>query len=199
MSEALPQPPAQPNPDTLIISQLIFPALMPVFTCDLGTHRLALDLAKIGIDELRAADPNPLQSNVMAQYVSPWDSHMKNPKFQPICEIVRQIALHVSKTFLTADLHALNMDYFVKDCWGIIYEKADHTRKHNHFPADISCVLYIEAEPNCAPLLFDNGVQIQPTNNLLIMFPGVLNHEVPATPGRRVCVAMNLFKMAKLQ
>jgi hypothetical protein len=30
------------------------------------------------------------------------------------------------------------------------------------------------------------------------MFPGVTLHEVPATPGRRVVVAMNLFKQLGL-
>jgi len=31
---------------------------------------------------------------------------------------------------------------------------------------------------------------------MLVMFPGILTHEVPATKGRRVVVAMNLHKHA---
>ncbi len=186
------------SPDTLIVNQLLYPAMMPVFTCSLTPHKIALQLAREAIDELRAVDPTPLQSNVQAVYVSPWDSHYRNQKLLPICEIVRQISLHVTKVFLTADFPALNLDYFVKDCWGMIYEKSDHTRKHNHFPAELSCALYLEADPDCAPIVFENGMQVQPQADLLVLFPSILNHEVPATPGRRVVISMNLFKMAKM-
>jgi hypothetical protein len=32
----------------------------------------------------------------------------------------------------------------------------------------------------------------------MVMFPGILDHEVPATPGRRVVVAMNLAKRSTM-
>ena len=76
--------------------------------------------------------------------------------------------------------------------WG--REQADYTAPHNHFPADLSCVVYLEAEPGCAPLVFSGSSAYQPRPQTLIMFPGITRHEVPATPGRRVVVAMNLFK-----
>ncbi len=187
------------NPqDPLVVAQQLFPVMMPVFTCSLAAYPDALRLAREAIDDLRAIDPNPIVSNVQSVYVSPWDSNRRTEKFAPICEIVRTVALHVTKVFLSADLPALGMDYFVKDCWGMIYEKADHTKLHNHFPAELSCALYLEAEPGSAPIVFDNGYQIQPENGLLVLFPGILNHHVPATPGRRVVVSMNLFKMAKI-
>jgi hypothetical protein len=174
------------------------PSQMPVFTCSLAPRKDALLLAREAIDDLRALDPNPIVSNVKSRYVSPWDSHMRTPKFGPLCEAVVTVSRFVSKMFLTADMEALNMDYFVKDCWGMIYEASDHTVKHNHYPSDLSCAIYLEADPDCAPIVFDGNVSVKPENDLLVLFPGLLNHEVPETPGRRVVVSMNLFKTARL-
>lgn len=169
---------------------------MPVFICDLSPYEPELQLAREAIEELRAIDPTPLNSNVRSVYVSPWDSHQRNPKFQPLCDLTLNVGRYVSQTFLSSHLAAVNLDLFVKDCWGMIYEKSDHTVRHNHYPAELSCAIYIEADPDCAPITFDNGYRIQPANNLMVMFPGVLNHEVPATEGRRVVVSMNLYKCA---
>ncbi|MEY2599783.1 MAG: hypothetical protein RLZZ142_2042 [Verrucomicrobiota bacterium] len=184
--------------DRLVITQMLLQVPMPVFCCDLSPHLPALQLAREAIDELRAIDPTPIASNVRSTYVSPWDSHARTPKFQPLCDLILAIGRYVSQTFLSSNLAAINLDLFVKDCWGMVYETSDHTIRHNHYPAELSCAIYLEADPDCAPICFDNGFQIQPTRNLLVMFPGVLNHEVPATQGRRVVVSMNLFKCAKL-
>ena len=77
----------------------------------------------------------------------------------------------------------------VTDCWIAVYEEGDRTVRHNHFPADFGCVVYLEAEPGCAPLIFGGKTAHQPTPGSMVMFPGILDHEVPATPGRRVVVA----------
>jgi hypothetical protein len=184
--------------DGLLVSQVLVQVPMPVFCCDLTPYSPALQIARQAIDDLRALDPVPLQSNVKSVYVSPWDSHLRHPGFRPLSELTLAIGRYVSHAFLSSNLPALNLDLFVKDCWGMIYESADHTLRHNHYPAELSCAIYLEAEPDSAPIVFDNGQRIQPLNNLLVMFPGILNHEVPATAGRRVVVSMNLFKCAKL-
>lgn len=180
----------------IFVAQTLIPAQIPVFSSDLSSYQDALAQAWEALAELRAADPTPMQSNVKASYVSPWHSHRQNPKFGPLCEVVVNIARYASKEYLLSDFESLNLDYYVKDCWAMVYEESDHTLRHNHFPADISAVIYLEAAPGCAPIVFDSKIAIQPTNNLLVLFPGVLNHEVPATPGRRVVIAMNLFKYA---
>ena len=181
-------------PGTLVVGQTLIPVQMPVFSCSLEPQKAAMALAREAIDELRALNPQSIQSNVISKYVSPWNSHELNPKFGPLCNIVLEVARTVSRSYLSANFDAINVDYFVKDCWGIIYEEADYTIRHNHFPSDMSCAIYLEAEPNCAPIVFDNGLCVQPQDGLLVMFPGIMYHEVPKTPGRRVVVSMNLFK-----
>ena len=175
------------------------PAQLSIFVCSLAPIHDQLILARQAIDELREKHPGSTPSNVKATYMSPWHSHKMTDKFAPLCASVTTIATWVSKTYLSADLQALNLGLVVTDCWGILYDNADHTIKHNHFPAEFACSIYLEADPGCAPLVFDGGVQIQPEPGMLVMFPGILNHEVPATEGKRTVVAMNLNKLATFE
>ena len=78
----------------------------------------------------------------------------------------------------------------------IIYDKSGYTQVHNHFPAEFACSIYLEAHEDSAPIIFAGKLNIKPTPGMLVMFPGILNHEVPATDGRSVVIAMNLNKRA---
>jgi hypothetical protein len=168
---------------------------LPVFLWDLEEFRPQLQLAREAIDELRLTHPDSPESNVKANYMSPWHSHTINPKLKPLTEVAVNAGREVSKT-LSANLASLNMDLIVTDCWGAVYERSNHTQKHNHFPSDLSCVIYLEASSDSAPIVFGGKLHIKPYPNLMVMFPGILVHEVPPTDGRRVMVAMNLQKIA---
>ena len=171
-------------------------AELPVFMCDLTPFKPVLDLAKQGLYELQASHPESTPSNVKAHYMSPWHSHLLNDKFKPLTDSAINIAQMASKSNLSADLAALNMDLVVTDCWGAIYNRADYTQKHNHFPSEFSCVVYLEVDESSAPIIFAGKLAVKPKPNMLVMFPGILMHEVPATEGRRVVIAMNLNKRA---
>ena len=168
----------------------------PVFICDLSLIKPQLDLARMAIEELRVSHPDTTQSNVQSVYMSPWHSHLINNKFKPLTDSAVTIAQEVSRTHLSANLPALNMGLVVTDCWGAIYEKSDYTKRHNHFPAEFSCVIYLEVHENSAPIIFSGKLHVQPKPNMMVLFPGILQHEVPATDGRRVVVAMNTNKRA---
>jgi hypothetical protein len=168
----------------------------PVFICDLSLIKPQLDLARMGIEELRVSHPDTTPSNVQSVYMSPWHSHLINNKFKPLTDSAVTIAQEVSRTHLSANLPSLNMGLVVTDCWGAIYETSDYTKRHNHFPAEFSCVIYLEVHENSAPIIFSGKLHIQPKPNMMVLFPGILQHEVPATDGRRVVVAMNMNKRA---
>lgn len=169
-------------------------AELPIIIAELGAIADRLQLAREAIDELRLSHPQSPESNVKATYMSPWKSHLLNPKLMPLCASVVEIAKAAAPKAWSGDLDGLGLDLLVTHCWGAIYEQADHTAPHNHWPADLSCVVYLEAEPGCAPLVFSGSSAYQPQPATLVMFPGIAMHEVPATAGRRVVVAMNLFK-----
>lgn len=170
-------------------------AELPVFIADLSPAQAQLDLAREALEELRITHPESPISNVKATYMSPWTSHLINPKLMPLANLVAAVGREASKT-LSADLNNLNMDLVVTDCWGIIYDKSSYTAIHNHFPCEFACSIYLEAHPDSAPIIFARKLNIKPTPGMLVMFPGILNHEVPATEGRRVVIAMNLNKRA---
>ena len=50
-------------------------------------------------------------------------------------------------------------------------------------------------EENASPLRFEDRLDVQPEEGMLVMFPGILDHRVKPTEGRRVCAAMNLHKL----
>ncbi len=178
-----------PNANSLSIQ-----TQLPVFWFSLHDYRDELMLARLAIEEVRQTHPDSTPSNVKAVYMSPWKSHLLNPKFGPLCSLVTQIGLQVSEEHLKANLQALNLDLRVTDCWGVIYEHSDHTIPHHHYPSDLSAVVYLEADENCAPIVFGDGVAVTPRPNLLVMFPGILLHEVPENHAKRTVIAMNLQK-----
>ena len=186
--------PAAPN--NIGIGKVIVQSQLPMFICDLTMIADQLQLAKEAIYELRESHPQSPTSNVMANYMSPWHSHLLNPKLAPICASVVMLAKEISRTNMAANLEALNMDLVVTDCWGIIYENEDFTKVHNHFPAEFGCSIYLDADENCAPIIFEGNLKFDPKQNMMALFPGIMNHEVPKNTGKRTVLAMNLNKRA---
>ncbi len=184
-----------PSNDLVTVTQAFVTAQLPLFIADLNAMPEPLRLAREALDELRISHPESTPSNVVATYMSPWKSHLLNPKFTPLCNAVVQLA-RVSAAGIGGDLAKLNVELAVSDCWGAIYETSDLTRRHNHFPAEFAAAVYLEAAEDCAPIVFSGNTPVQPRPGMLLLFPGILDHEVPATSGRRVVVAMNLYKKA---
>jgi hypothetical protein len=185
--------------DIVSYSTMSVPMEMPIVVCDLRPLKGQLELARRAIEELRISHPVSLESNVKASYVSPWKSHLINQNLMPLCKDVVTIANEMSKRVYSSPLEQLNLDLYVKDCWGIVYEQSDKTMLHNHFPMDFGCAIYLEADEDCAPIIFANHFQFQPKTGHMVLFPGILNHEIPENNGRRTVVAMNLCKRTTLQ
>jgi hypothetical protein len=184
----------QPATDKIRIAMAPVLADLPVFVCDLTPVQPVLQMAREAIDALRLSHPDSTPSNVQALYMSPWKSHLLEPRLAPLCHTVARVASEAALSLAQRPLDTLNLEMVVTDCWGVLYEQADLARRHNHFPADFAAVAYLEADADCAPIIFAGKHTLQPRPGTLVVFPGILDHEVPATPGRRVVVAMNLSK-----
>jgi len=170
------------------------PTSLPVITCDICAMTEQLVLAREAIAELRARYPAETGSNAYASYMSPWKSHRLNAKLTPICELAIDMVKHAVKTTMNCDFDALGLGLFITDCWGLIYNESDYTKPHHHFPTDYVVVVYLEADDGCSPILFHGGLEVRPRPGLMVMFPGMLIHEVPANSGRRVSLVMNIVK-----
>ena len=84
---------------------------------------------------------------------------------------------------------------YVDNFWSAEYTEGNYARKHGHYPSDWAVVYYIEVEENASPLRFADRLDVVPEEGMLVLFPGILEHRVKPTTGRRVCAAMNLHKL----
>ncbi len=168
---------------------------LSVFGCDLSGFPAELELARQAVEELRQTHPESTPSNVNAVYMSPWKSHCLNDKLSPLIYLMSELIRKASLQFFNTDLTALNYTLGVADCWGAIYEEADYTVLHSHFPSDFSTVIYLDVDAHAAPIVFGNSLVVQPVSGSALVFPGLLEHHVPATKGRRVVVAINFIKL----
>jgi hypothetical protein len=177
--------------------QFLLPYQLPIFNIDLTPIKdTILKTAMEAIDEMRITHPESTKSNIQSVYMSPYKSHLENPKFGPLCDFVVDTATKLYNELYQCNIESVNLKLHVTDCWGAIYETTDHTIRHNHYPADYSCCVYLHADDNCAPIIFESKYSVQPRSNSMLIFPGFIFHEVPKTEGKRIIVAMNLFKRA---
>lgn len=160
---------------------------LPIFSTNISNYKDAMSLAAEAIFEEREKNPTSMESNVKAHYVSDYSSHLKNPKFQPLIDLVLSFCSEISKTYFKCDLK-----YKCYNCWGMLYDEGDHTVKHSHFPSTFAAVVYLEIEKDAAPIVFEDELTVVPTNGSLVVFPALLQHEVPKTKGKRMVISMNI-------
>jgi len=135
------------------------------------------------ISEFRKKYPESDNSNVKAWH-SHFDTHKKEPKFNILIDRIMDVSRDFIK--IKCNLHPLNF-------WVMEYEKGNHTLKHNHWPATLSGVYYIDVEENSSPIIFENNFTVKPKNGMLLLFPSIVNHEVPPSNGKRIVASINLL------
>lgn len=160
---------------------------LPIFTTNIGNYTEALSLAAQAIFEEQRKNPTPMVSNVKAKYVSNYSSHILNPKFQPLIDIVLSFCKEISKTFFNHEIK-----FKIYNCWGMIYEPGDYAVRHSHFPSTFAAVVYLDVSDDSAPIVFEDDLTVVPASGSLIVFPGILHHEVPKTDARRLVISMNI-------
>lgn len=86
-------------------------------------------------------------------------------------------------------------DFAFTSAWVARYEQGEQTNMHDHHPNFISFVYYIQAEPQCAPLIFEDNLAVHPESNLLVVFPSCVRHHVPTITNdkKRIVLAGNVL------
>lgn len=161
---------------------------LPVFTSILSNKDEINAYLKQVIFEHRNNNPKSNESNVKAWH-SNYGTHNDNPKFKPFIDLVLNACKFISREYFNCEV-----DYMCFNFWAMMYEKGDHTVRHSHFPSDFAAVYYVDVEPGCAPIIFENELKVQPESGMLVIFPAILHHEVPKTDARRIAVSMNIDK-----
>ena len=148
----------------------------------LDNHQELNNKLKKIISDFRKEYPESDNSNVKAWH-SHFDTHVKEPKFNILIDRV----MDASKDFIN-----IKCNLYLLNFWVMEYEKGNHTVKHNHWPATLSGIYYIDVEENSSPIIFENNFVIKPKNGMLLLFPSIVNHEVPPTKGKRIVASFNL-------
>lgn len=161
---------------------------LPIFLSKINPNDNILKMAYQGLLEESKKNYPSIQSNVKSKFTSSWFSHKENYKFVPLVNFIESCCNEIIKTFFKQDwtVECLN-------CWGSFYEKDDFTVKHNHIPNFFGVCVYLDLEENSSNIVFED-TEIPLEKGTIIIFPGVLNHQVLPTKGKRVVVAMNLNK-----
>tara|TARA_A100001201_G_scaffold34610_1_gene36810 strand:- start:17 stop:580 length:564 start_codon:yes stop_codon:yes gene_type:complete len=158
----------------------------PVFTTFLNHSSEEIRSIKERIIQYRKEHPKSNESNVKAWH-SFYGTHRHTNYFDDINRrITSECDIILNKFNHTKDRLILH------DMWMNIYHKGDRTLLHNHFPGDYSCCYYVDIEENSSPIKFPPKLEILPKNDMLVIFPGIVFHEVLPTNGKRIMIAMNL-------
>ena len=93
--------------------------------------------------------------------------------------------------------NALKVPLYLNDTWGLIYNKGQSTKMHNHWPSLWSYTYCVFACEKCSPLVFPNAqepLSVIPKTSQMIVFPSWLQHEVPThtCDHDRIMIAGNL-------
>ena len=157
----------------------------PVFTTFLNQSSEEIESIKERIIEFRKENPKSNKSNVKA-----WHSSYKTHEFtNRFDDINRRISNECD--IILNKFNNTNDRLILYNMWVNIYEKGDRTALHNHFPGDYSCCYYVDIEENSSPIKFPPKLEIFPKNDMLVIFPGNLYHEVLPTNGKRLLIAIN--------
>ena len=136
----------------------------------------------------KIGDKQGQKTNVKA-IMSSYKVWEETDKYNPILD---KIAHLVKNEFPLFDDR---LGYSLNNVWIAIYKEGHYTVLHSHEPHHMSFVYYLKANNNSSPLVFDRcEFQVQPYDDLLVIFPSYLEHSVPIHKGEdRICLAGNFY------
>jgi hypothetical protein len=142
----------------------------------------------------RIKDQQNNRTNVQAA-MSSWHVWDETPIYRPILQTVLELADHLGVIGFPAGSEA-DHETFVESAWVARYNKGDYTKPHNHAAAMYSFVVFLQAEPNDAPIIFHTHpeIKVHPESRMILLFPSYLMHSVPKQiqDRERIVLAGNL-------
>ena len=152
---------------------------VPIFTNILDLEYEDTQKYKNRIYEI--GDQMKKKTNVKAD-MSNYNLHRTDESFHPL---LKKIIDTIKKDFPIDLLVNLDVNkkedyhYIVQNFWSAIYKGREFTVRHNHIGAYIGFCYYLQVDEFSSSITFDDiNLQIQPENNMLVVFPAYLNHSV---------------------
>ena len=111
-----------------------------------------------------------------------WDMHNFYHSFIFVADKAMEIANACPLATKTdTDGVPLKVPLYLNDTWGLIYNKGQSAKMHNHWPSLWSYTYCVFACEECSPLVFSNAqepLSVIPKTSQMIVFPAWLQHEV---------------------
>jgi hypothetical protein len=151
--------------------------------CKLLRDELCTEILKIGDVQKRSTNLNADMTD--------WAMQNQEP-FKSLASLVQDKVTEISDLYF----YRPDIKWQVKSCWGAKYGKGDSSLLHDHYPATWSASFYASAPVGSSPIIFPGpGVSIVPTDGLLLIFPGNIEHEVPPSTivENRIIISMNFY------
>ena len=112
-----------------------------------------------------------------------WDMHNFYHSFVFVADKAMEIANACPLATKTdTNGNPLKVSLYLNDTWGLIYNKGQSAKMHNHWPSLWSYTYCVFACEKCSPLVFPNAqepLSVTPKTSQMIVFPAWLQHEVP--------------------
>ena len=112
-----------------------------------------------------------------------WDMHNFYHSFVFVADKAMEIANACPLATKTdTNGNPLKVSLYLNDTWGLIYNKGQSSKMHNHWPSLWSYTYCVFACEECSPLVFSNAqepLSVIPKTSQMIVFPAWLQHEVP--------------------
>ena len=165
---------------------------LPVFTTFLYDHNnINADLIKL-IDQYQRSSPDGLKhSTNLNAWRTDYLTQNDTTDFNFLIKIILKFISSVNDSYFNDN----QTQYECFNFWAMKYTEGDCAYKHNHYPADFSCVYYISVTDESSPIIFENKLKIQPKNGMLVLFPGCINHNVFPTKDKRIAFSANFNKL----
>lgn len=145
--------------------------------------RLERDIRVCGDQQNKATNVKALMTH--------WDMFNYSDAFNELLE-------WITECFGQCDLLSFKRqtEYKLNSLWGMIYQKGEHARSHDHLPSYFSFVYFVKVDETSAPLIFEaSNTYIEPEIGKIILFPSHLKHYVPEQTGQseRITIAGNII------
>ena len=143
------------------------------------------------IEDYRNKNPISVNDNShLKSWRSSWTTHKNDTRFLELINSTTEVL-----TKINSDCFDQNLKYTCHELWVAQYDIGNYAERHYHYPLDWSVVYYVNVEKESSPIIFGEDVEVYPEKDMMLIFPGWLNHRVPPTKGKRTVIAMNFFRL----
>ena len=204
-------------------NEKFFKQILQLSSIEIAIEQLGLndeELSFIKDNIYTFLESNDIQPETVLTSYHRYNKLYEYPEFSILARRLTDRAEMYAEKFLNFDLK--NFSIVLEQMWFQVYKKGMYHQMHNHSTTLISGSYYVEAPKNCAKFIVKHPIHaglrdyprnndnnslkniretasITPKTNMLIMFPGWIDHAVPVhnIDEHRVMISCNWHWKAK--